>query len=162
MQLIEWLKILKLWTYNLYENNLLTIELEASSGPKKEGHKTTKITNIDYKEYDLNYHLNKTSENLRQVFSDIREQILELNDVEEKVAQKSGITYRTTKSFTRFEFNKNSIDLLLRQPKYEDPLGLIKDITSFGWGYKGLVKVTGIEDTDYLFGLIKQSYEETL
>lgn len=153
---------IELWTYSLYENNLLTVELEASSAPKKEGQKKTKITKIDYKEYNLDYHLNKTSEKLRQVFNDLREQILELNDVEEKAVQKSGVTYRTTKSFTRFEFNKNSIDLLLRQPKYHDPKKLVKDISSFEWGYKGLVKITGSEDLDYLSDLIKQSYEETL
>jgi predicted transport protein len=66
----------------------------------------------------------------------------------------------TTKSFCRFEFKKNSIDLLLRSPKYDDPKKLVKDIKL--WLYKGLVKIDKESDVDYIFSLIKQSYEETL
>jgi predicted transport protein len=51
----------------------------------------------------------------------------------------------------------------LRSPKYDDPKKLVKDITSFlYWGYKGLVKIDKESDVDYIFSLIKQSYEETL
>jgi predicted transport protein len=52
--------------------------------------------------------------------------------------------------------------MLLRSPKYDDPKKLVKDITSFEWGYKGLVKIDKESDVDYIFSLIKQSYEETL
>ncbi len=151
---------IELWTYTLYENGIFEVNIEGSSqaGDKKE----KRITKIEYTKYDLNYHLNKTSKELRDKFNEIREKILELPNVLEKPEQKSGITYRTTKSFARFEFRKNSVNLLLREPKYNDPQKLVKDITSFEWGYKGLVKITKDLDISYLFGLIKQSYEETL
>jgi predicted transport protein len=66
------------------------------------------------------------------------------------------------KVFVALNFKKNSIDLLLRSPKYDDPKKLVKDITSFDGVYKGLVKIDKESDVDYIFSLIKQSYEETL
>jgi predicted transport protein len=151
---------IELWTYSFYENGIFEVNIEGSSQADNKMGK--RITKVEYAKYDLNYHLNKTSKELKQKFNEIREKILELPNVQEKPEQKSGITYRTTKSFCRFEFRKNSINLLLREPKYNDPKNLVKDIISFEWGYKGLVKIDKVSDTDYLFNLIKQSYEETL
>jgi len=151
---------IELWTYSLYENSIFEVNIEGSS--QADNKKGKRITKIEYAKYDLNYHLNKTSKELQQKFNEIRERILELPNIQEKPEQKSGVTYRTTKSFCRFEFRKNSINLLLREPKYNDPKQLVKDITSFEWGYKGLVKIDKVSDADYLFSLIKQSYEETL
>jgi len=151
---------IELWTYSLYENGIFEVNIEGSS--QADNKKGKRITKIEYAKYDLNYHLNKTSKELQQKFNEIRERILELPNIQEKPEQKSGVTYRTTKSFCRFEFRKNSINLLLRKPKYNDPKQLVKDITSFEWGYKGLVKIDKVSDVDYLFSLIKQSYEQTL
>lgn len=151
---------IELWTYTLYENGIFEVNIEGSSQASDK--KGRRITKIDYAKYDLNYHLNKTSKDLQQKFNEIREKILELSNVQEKPEQKSGITYKTTKSFARFEFRKNSINLLLREPEYDDPRKLVRDVTSFEWGYKGLVKIDKGSDADYQFNLIKQSYEETL
>ena len=151
---------IELWTYSLYENGIFEVNIEGSS--QADNKKGKRITKIEYARYDLNYHLNKTSKELQEKFNEIREKILELPNVQEKPEQKSGITYRTTKSFCHFHFRKNSIDLLLREPKYDDPKKLVRDITSFEWGYKGLVKIDRVSNVDYLFNLIKQSYEETL
>ena len=151
---------IELWIYSLYENGIFEVNIEGSS--QADNKKGKRITKIEYAKYDLNYHLNKTSKELQRKFNEIRERILELPNIQEKPEQKSGVTYRTTKSFCRFEFRKNSINLLLREPKYNDPKNLVKDITSFEWGYKGLVKIDKLSNVDYLFSLIKQSYEETL
>jgi len=151
---------IELWTYTLYEDGVFEVNIEGSSQASKK--KGRRITRIDYTKYDLNYHLNKTSKDLQQKFIEIREKILELPNVQEKPEQKSGATYKTTKSFVRFEFRNNFINLLLREPKYDDPRELVKDIASFEWGYKGLVKIIKESDVNYVFNLIKQSYEETL
>lgn len=151
---------IELWTYKLYTNGILDIEIEGTSQVSDKRGK--RITKIDYTKYDLDYHLNKTAKELRQKFNEIREKILDLSNTQERAEQKSGVTYRTSKSFARFEFRKNSINLLLREPKYNDPEKLVRDVTSFEWGYKGLIKIDTKSDVPYLFNLIKQSYEETL
>ncbi len=151
---------IELWTYTLYEDGIFGVNIEGSSQASDK--KGRRITKIDYAKYNLNYHLNKTSKDLQKKFNEIREKILELSNIQEKLEQKSGITYKTTKSFARFEFRKNSINLLLREPEYNDSRKLVRDVTSFGWGYKGLVKINKETDIDYLFYLVKQSYKETL
>jgi len=64
-----------------------------------------------------------------------------------------GIAYR------KLDDNKRGIEL---HPRYNDPKELAKDITSFGWGYKGRVKIKSTSDVVDVFNLIKQSYEQTL
>ncbi len=112
--------------------------------------------------YDLNYHLGKTNDEVKEIFHKLQENIKALPSIEEMIDQKVGITYRTTKSFTRFEFGKSYINVLLRDSTYKDPKNIIKDITSHKWGYQGLVKINTIKDVQYVFGLIRQSYETTL
>ena len=112
--------------------------------------------------YDINHHLNKSNPEIKEIFYKLQEKIKTLPSIDEIIDQKVGITYRTTKSFTRFEFGKSYIDVLLREEKYDDPKKLVKDITSFKWGYKGRVKIDSENEVDVVFNLIKQSYEQTL
>ncbi len=113
--------------------------------------------------YDLDYHYNSTSPEMQKLVNELRGQILQLPAVKEAVGQKTGITYRTTKSFARLEFRKTWIQVLLREARYpEDTKQLVKDITSNGWGYLGMVKFKPDTDVDYLFGLVKGSYRSTL
>ena len=112
--------------------------------------------------YDINHHLNKSNPEIKEIFYKLQEKIKTLPSIDEIIDQKVGITYRTTKSFTRFEFGKSYIDVLLREEKYDDPKKLVKDITSFKWGYKGRVKIDSVSKVADVFNLIKQSYEQTL
>ncbi len=120
------------------------------------------VAEIDEITYDLNYHLDKADDEVKEIFYKLQEKIKALPSVEEIIDQKVGITYRTTKSFTRFEFGRSYIDVLLRDPKYNDPNDFVKDISSHKWGYQGRAKIKSINDVDYVFELIKQSYETTL
>lgn len=121
-----------------------------------------KLSDEDVVVYDLNYHLDKTKDEIKEVFYKLQEKVKALPSAEEIIDQKVGITYRTTKSFTRFEFGVSYIDVLLRDPKYNDPKGFVKDISANKWGYQGRAKIKSIKDVDYVFDLIKQSYETTL
>ena len=115
--------------------------------------------------YGINYHLQKVTNEIREAFFALQDEIKKWANVEEKADQKVGITYRTTKSFVRFEFGKSYIRVLVRDSRYGfkiDPKGMLQDITSFGWGYKGMVKLKSKEDVLYVLDLIKQSYESTL
>jgi predicted transport protein len=151
---------IELWTYSLYENGIFEVDIEGSSQASDK--KGKRITKIEYAKYDLNYHLSKTSKDLQKMFNEAKEKILELPNVQERAEQKTGITYKTTKSFVHFGFHKTFIQVLVREPKYNDPKKIVRDITGFLWGYKGQIKIKPNSDIDYIFNLIKQSYEETL
>jgi len=122
------------------------------------------VSEVDDSEqvYDLNYHLGKSSDETKEIFYKIQEKVQLLPGVEEFVNQKTGVTYRTTMSFTRLEFGKTYIDILLRDPKYNDPKNLVKDISSYKYGYKGRAKIKSVKEVDDIFDLIRQSYESTL
>lgn len=151
---------IELWAYTLYERGIFVVSMEGSSQVSNK--KGKRVTKVDYTKYDLNHHLKKTSKELQQKFNEMRDKILEFSGVQEKAEQKTGITYRTTKSFVHFGFHKTFIRVLVREPKYNDPKKLVRDITGFLWGYKGEIKMRPDSDLDYIFNLIKQSYEETL
>ena len=155
----------ELKTYNVYEDNILQIENEYSPYPEVAREiKSVVNDNQEAEEtYNLEYHLNKTSEKLQEKFQELREMLLQLPDVEEILEQKSGITYRTTRSFSRFEFRANSIQILIRDPKYEiDIHAIVKDVTNNNWGYLGAIKFTEDLDVANVFGIIKASYSSTL
>jgi predicted transport protein len=152
----------ELKTYNYYGSDILHLESVYSPvGIKVNTGKTE--PKEDKSIYDLNYHFGIANAELQKKANQLRELILQLPSIEEKVGQKTGITYKTTKSFTRLEFRKTWIQLLLRDSSYQiDTQGLVKDISINEWGYKGMVKFTVESDVDYVFNLIKDSYESTL
>jgi len=158
---VEQEKHIELLSYHYYEPDILHLENIYTPPTLKSASRSAALD--EGVEYTLGHHLNKTSPQMQKKFKIIREKILQMADVEEKDTLKTGIAYRTTKSFSHFGFKPTWIHVLLRDPKYtSDTKKLIRDVTSHEWGYKGLVKFTPETDVDYLFGLIKQSYESTL
>lgn len=158
----------ELKTYNVYDDNILQIENEYSPYPEvvKETKPITNVVSNDEDEeetYNLQYHLIRSRVELREAFNQIRELILALPNVEEVSEQKSGITYRTTKSFARFEFRTHSIQILVRDPSYaEDQFGIVKDVTNNKWGYLGAIKLEIGADPLPVFEIVKASYNSTL
>lgn len=152
----------ELKTYNYYGSDILHLESVYSPvGVKVNMGKTE--PKEDKSIYDLNYHFGIATTELQKKTNQLRELILQLPSIEEKVGQKTGITYKTTKSFIRLEFRKTWIQLLLRDSSYKiDTQNLVKDISINEWGYKGMIKFTTESDVDYVFNLIKASYESTL
>ena len=154
----------ELKTYNVYEGDILQIENEYSPYPEtvREIKQITEETSSE-EVYNLEYHLSITSKVLQDKFEEIREMLLQLPNVEEMSEQKSGITYRTTKSFSRFEFRTNSIQILVRSPKYDiDSNNLVKDVTNNRWGYLGAIKLTEEIDVKPVIDILKESYNSTI
>lgn len=157
----------ELKSYSLYDGDVLHIENEYSPLPEKPRNESKiEVESVqlqDDEKYDLNYHLNITSPEMQNSFHELRKRLLELSSVEELSEQKTGVTYRTTKSFARLEFRSSYIQVLLREPVYpEDTQKLIKDVTANRWGYKGQVKFSPESDINYIFSLLQASYNSTL
>lgn len=157
VQEVDYVELIK---YTPYKQDILYLETVYS--PTKTQALKERVKTPTGGTYDINYHLNKTNPEVKEIFYKLQEKIKLLPSVDEVTDQKVGVTYRTTKSFTRFEFGKSYIDILLREAKYNDPENLVKDITSFEWGYKGRAKIKSMSNVNDIFDLIKQSYEQTL
>lgn len=149
----------ELKTYTYYEPDILYIE-----NVYVPSELVSKKTEYQKKEaYNLQHHFDKSFNKIQKIAHTLRDRILELPEVEEVLRQKTGITYRTTKSFARFEFRRSSIQLLARDPSYSvDANGVVEDITSNEWGYKGRIKVKSDSNPDYVFKIIRASYKSTL
>jgi predicted transport protein len=153
-------KNIELFTYQYYEPDILQLESLFTPTVVKHTKKSPPDNSISY---DLEYHLSKASNDIKEKYQTLRDKILQLQDVEEKMDQKSGITYRTTRSFVKFEFMANQIRLLLRDSKYSiDNKKLVQDITTHEWGYNGMLYINPQSDDEYIFALIRKSYESTL
>jgi predicted transport protein len=158
VQEVNYVELIK---YTPYKQDILYLETVYSPIKTQNTFKEREKTTTE-KTYDINHHLGKSNIETKEVFYKLQEKIKSLPSVNEVIDQKVGITYRTTKSFTRLEFGKSYIDVLVREAKYIDPKRLVKDISTFKWGYKGRVKLKSKNDVEDVFNLIKQSYEETI
>lgn len=153
-------KNIELKTYTYYEPDILQIENIYTPTEIKTSKKNGEKREVG--QYNLEYHLKIISPEMQKIANLLRLKILELPDVKENFG-KSGIFYKTTKSFARLEFRPTWIQLLIREPYYKtDMKKIVKDVTSNEWGYKGMIKFSSDSDVDYIFNLVKQSYESTL
>ena len=169
---VQRVKNVELKTYHYYMPDILQVEnvytptgvnAAVRSTREQTGESVEEETKPEAQDMTFQDHMATTSPEMQEKFNELREMIFELPSVIEKDNQRSGITYRTTKSFARFEFRPTWIQLLLRDPKYEvDTKGAVRDITSHEWGYHGLVKFGPESDVEYVFNLVKASYESTL
>lgn len=157
VQEVEYVELIK---YTPYKQDILYLETVYSPNKTQLLKEEEKKHNGDI--YDISHHLDKTTKEIKGVFYALQEKIKLLPSVSENINQKTGITYRATKSFAFFQFGKSYIDIQVREPKYNDPRNFVKDISHFGYGYKGSVKIRSIKDVDYVYDLVKQSYEQTL
>jgi predicted transport protein len=111
-------------------------------------------------EYTLDYHRDKTNETAWAAFLDLRERVLELDGVEERVNQKSQITFRTTKSFAACDPKKTSVRCQFKGPEtIDDPQRKAKDIRSYRWGYEWAIELRAPGDVEYAFKLVRDAYE---
>jgi len=154
-------KFVELIKYVPYQQGILF--LETVHGPEISGPVQEENGEEDRGERrGIEYHLHSVTNDVKKIFYTLQEKIISLPGVSERAEQKTGITYRATKSFAYFKFGRTYIDIQLREPKYRDPKRLVRDITHFRFGYKGAAKIRSLNEVDYMFDLIKQSYESTL
>lgn len=111
-------------------------------------------------EYTHDYHREKTNEAAWSAFLDLRDRLLALEGVAERVNQKTQITYRATKSFAACAFKKTGVMCQFKGPDaIDDPHGRAHDIRSYQWGYQWAVDLTNPADLDYVFKLLKDAYD---
>ena len=107
-------------------------------------------------------HLVGASDQVKELYEQLKERILQLGDVKVKVT-KSYIAFIAATNFTDVEVQKKSLKVHLNMKKGEldDRVGLARDVSTVAhWGngdYEISVKTD--TDLDYVMYLIKQSYE---
>lgn len=96
----------------------------------------------------------------RNLFDELRERVLSMDDqIVEKVS-KQKVVFALSKHFAEVIIKKDMLQIDLRPIDYEDPRNMIERI---GIGYtitmNRRVRIREISDLDYVFALIQQSYQ---
>jgi len=156
---------IELKKYILYDNDILFVENVVLPN-RKATTKKTKKTNITYKEYTVEDHLNKKSDKIKALFKELQEKILQLDDKIKEKALKFYVAYELDRNFAEVVIQANGLWVHLDISKGEvtDPENKLVDVSEKGhWATGDLkVRVEKIEDLGYALNLIKQSYESKL
>jgi len=156
---------IELKKYILYDNDVLFVD-NIVLPRKKESTKKTRKTKVTYKEYSVEDHLKGKSKKVKNLFKEIQERILKIDDKIKEKALKLYVAYELDRNFAEIVVQANSLWVHLDISKNEvnDPEDRLVDISGKGhWATGNLkIKVEKFEDVEYCMNLIKQSYESKL
>ncbi len=159
---------IELWEVRRYENHIISINpvrKTSRESIQQVAAKESKIEQVsqEIKVYEEEDHLQKCSEEIRELYEDLKSRILGLDGLEASVT-KTYIGFKhNNRIITDVEFLRNHIKqrVNLKVGQLEDPKGLFRDMSTVGhWGLGDYEAKYGTEvDLDYLMSLVKQSYQ---
>jgi len=160
---------LELYRYLYYENDLFTLEnVKGEEEKPKKTEKTIVSTPIDKviasdSQPDLEAHLLKGNEFVRNLFYIIQEKILLLDENIDIKINNNYIAFKVSKIFAEVHIQKNKILLYLRPVEFVDPENRIEKIPdTYNWSLNQRIYINNEADIDYVMPLIEQSYRDVL
>ena len=153
---------IELFRYRYYEDGILSLEPLAVSEQKSKSETSASIEKpvIDLTIDDL---ISKTSDNMKEIFSELRRRIFELDQNIMEKATRLYVAYRVSKNFAEIHIGKDQLRIHLRPIEYEDPKAIVEKIPeSYRWTMDRKIYLKKKEELDYVFGLIEQSYKDVL
>ena len=147
-----------------YEDNIIEIDfIKKTSNVKVQDVQMESVQNDVNKEvvvYTEEDHLEKASDNIKRLYEEIKNRILELDDIDIE-AKKLYIAFKGMRNITDIEIHKNKLKIYINMKKgtLNDPLNISKDISDIGhWGNGDYcIIIDNEDDIDNLIPLIKQS-----
>ncbi len=170
---------IELWTYHLYEENMLILESifvaapQPTKGTAALTHRDTDTPEPTKPEpelptYTIDDHLARKPMEIQELFYAFRERILDLAEPGEilEKANKLYIGYKHGKNFCEANVQSTSLKLWLDIPfaDLDDPFNLARDVTKIGHHGTGQVEVriSSPTDLDKIMAFISQSYQQTI
>lgn len=147
-----------------YEDDIIEIDfIKKTSNVKVQDIQMESMQNDVNKEiivYTEEDHLSKVSDNIKRVYEELKNRILELDDIDVE-AKKLYIAFKGIRNIADIEFHKNKLKIYINMKKdsLNDPLKLTKDISGIGhWGNGDYcIIIDKKDDIDNVIPLIKQS-----
>lgn len=147
-----------------YEENIIEIDfIKKTSNIKIQDVQVESLHNDVNKEiivYTEEDHLAKVSDKIRGIYEELKNKILELDDIDVEV-KKLYVAFKGSRNIVDIAFNKNQLKVIINMKKgtLNDPLNLTKDVSETGhWGngdYR--VVIENMDDIDSVIPLVKQS-----
>ena len=163
---------IELWRYRIYDENILFLEPEnyqkikvSTSSIVRKAKQEKGRTEILQKNYTTEDHTRKASDDIKSLFSKIRERILSMDEAIKEEPKKLYIAYKLASNFVDIEIRSKDLKIFLNveSGKLNDPLGLARDLTKPKTGHWGNgdyeVKLENENDLEAIFALVKQSYD---
>lgn len=161
---------IELWEISKYTNNNVLFNQLKSPDTNESITKVSpnnevvqKVSDV-IKVYTEEDHLNTTSDDIKEIYDEIKERIYNLGDDIEIKPTKYYIAFKSNTNFADIHLQKNQMKiwLNLRKGILEDPKNMTRDISNIGhWGNGDYeITLTHKGDLDYLITLIKQSYNK--
>ena len=147
-----------------YEDDIIEIDfIKKTSNVKVQDIQMESIQNDVNKEiivYTEEDHLSKVSDNIKRVYEELKNRILELDDIDVE-AKKLYIAFKGIRNIADIELHKNKLKIYINMKRgsLKDPLKLTKDISGIGhWGNGDYcIIIDKKDDIDNVIPLIKQS-----
>lgn len=147
-----------------YEDDIIEIDfIKKTSNVKIQDVQMESIQSDVNKEivvYTEEDHLNKASDNIKKLYEELKNRILELDDIDVE-AKKLYIAFKGMKNITDIEIHKNKLKIYINMKKgtLNDPFSISKDISDIGhWGNGDYcIIIDKKDDIDNIIPLIKQS-----
>lgn len=161
---------IELWEISKYDNKTILYNRlkspETSESVSKISKKSDVVQKVsrEVKVYSEDDHLQKSSEKTKELYEEIKERILTLDENIEIIPRKFYIGFVKESNFTDITIQKSKLKIFINMQKGQlnDPKGIARDISNIGhWGNGDYeISISNLEQIDYLMSLIKQSYEK--
>lgn len=153
---------IELWKYKFYEGDYVRVEPverdEPSAGKLKSSRSAKKTRPASG--FTLEHHLAKMSDESKEIFEALREQILALGDDVTEKFMNQYVGYRRQKNFVEIVGQRKGVNVFIDGPVQDlGPLG--EDVSNIGhWGTGNLrVKVDETTKLSEVMSLIQQAYD---
>ena len=157
---------IELWEIKRYENNIISYEKVQRLGAResiktisKTDDTINKVTR-EIKVYTEEEHLKKASPEIKELYENLKNSILNLDDFEIK-PKKLYIAFVAGTNVVDIHIQKKALKLWLNLSKGEldDPKGIARDVSSTGhWGNGDYeIQISNDENIEYILSLVKQS-----
>jgi len=154
---------IELFKYRYYEDGIFSLEPLAVSEQQAKSSSSTASTVKAVVDVSVETLLEKSSVPTKQLFSDLRERILGLDENIKEKATTLYVAYRVAKNFAEITFLKDGLKIHLRPVDYDDPKGMVDKIPEgYQWTMDRRVYLKSTNDLDYVFTIIEQSYKDVL
>jgi len=121
---------IELFKYRYYDNGIFSLEpINVNEQIQKSNNDLTTNAESELLNLNLDSHLIKANENIKDLFKDLRSKIFELDEnIIEKITTLY-VAYRLAKNFVEIHIAKNHLKIHLRPIDYNDPENLVEKIS---------------------------------
>jgi predicted transport protein len=161
---------IELYKYVYYENDLFHLERLNVGESKVQSEVAPKVPTTPgtlpekgSAEHSLESLLSTASPKIEELFQELRQKILILDEsIIEKITQ-GYVAYRMTKNFAEVSIGKNQIKIHMRPINYDDPKGKVEKIPDgYNWTLDKRIYLKNEDELDYVMEILEQSFKDVL